>query len=488
LKKKRINKIMKGGVEEGEGGLTGLFGTIGTGLGNIVTKVANAPGNIVEQATGVKTGNLFGNDKSGTVSPSQPNTGPAIAVTQSEPAQSTSNGFMSTLSGLGSGITSIVTPTSSPNVSTTEQGSPPSINAMSTTTVSATGAPESAVLPTVSATGAPESAVLPTVSATGAPESAVDRTTGTVSPVAPVVLSTVTGATIAAEHIGIHLYSYNDEIEGPVVKINIEKDKQNVDGTVKGYRSVNKTNINTILGEIVNEKVGIKSEFNNNFNINPASGKKSIISSYVGSETTVENAIVELLEKKRNDPVPNPNVITLDTLLTHLQKVPNKTLSLRVVPDVIINGQPQNVKTLYDQLVGKQASTVYITQKVTEITNEIGTLIPLINKENASGARQIKDITEIKNGVDLIASAISDKGKFNERAYNKYLSNIKLLKNKLNKDTGLFTEKTMMGYFEKDPMNIVKLRKALEPPTGFFSGGKTRKQKKTKRRNSKKRN
>lgn len=281
----------------------------------------------------------------------------------------------------------------------------------------------------------------------------------------------------AAEHIKIDIYSYVDEIEQPLVKLNITKDDNTVIVPVDVQKStpVNKSTSSLTIPKIIAEKNMGTLRFNEYFNKVPGEGAKTKMQSITGSQSTVANAIAELIKARTDN-----NKSTMDPFILFLRGQEQGKI-LRLVPE--FDGKV--TYDYYSQLVGKQATSDQITEKNNLIFAELEIIKQKVNSESTAksmatqGAAQELALEALKASVDKFI--LKDKsGALSQKNFDNYIKNIKGLSNKINPDTGLLTGKKLLGsgFDPKKIMGQVDIEKAVLTLPLF--GGKTCKNKKSK--------
>ena len=280
---------------------------------------------------------------------------------------------------------------------------------------------------------------------------------------------------LKAEKLNIHIYSYLDEIQQPVVKLDIIKEPNDVNVTpdITNLDSINKTTANLTIPEIISKKDIRDLRFNNYFNRVPGEGAKTKIQSITGTYTTVANAIAELIKKRTDD-----NKERFDPFILFLRGQEQGKV-LRSVEDFDGNV----TYNYYAQLVGKQATLDQVTQNMDLIGAELEKIKQKVLTDSAlkkmatQGAAQESALNALKNSGKFI---LMDKsGALSKKNFDNYIKNIEGLLKKINPDTGLLTGKTMTGSFDsKKVMGQAEIEKAVL--TLPYLGGKTRKHKKSK--------
>jgi hypothetical protein len=284
-----------------------------------------------------------------------------------------------------------------------------------------------------------------------------------------------------AEHIKIDIYSYVDEVEQPLVKLNITKDDNTVivPDDVKKSTPVNKSTSNLTIPKIIAEKNMGNLRFNEYFNKVPGEGAKTKMQSITGSQSTVANAIAELIKTRTED-----NKATLDPFILFLRGQDQGKV-LRLVPEF----EGKVTYDYYAQLVGKQATSDQVSEKKNLIVAELETIKQKVHTDSAAksmatqGAAQESALEALKNSLknSVDKFILNDKsGALSQKNFDNYIKNIKGLSAKVNPDTGLLTGKKMLGsgFDPKKVMGQAEIEKAVLTLPLF--GGKTRKNKKSK--------
>ena len=280
-----------------------------------------------------------------------------------------------------------------------------------------------------------------------------------------------------AEHIKIDIYSYVDEIEQPLVKLNITKDDNTVIVPVDVQKStpVNKSTSSLTIPKIIAEKNMGTLRFNEYFNKVPGEGAKTKMQGITGTQSTVANAIAELIKARTE-----VNKSTMDPFILFLRGQDQGKV-LRLVPEF----QGKVTYDYYAQLVGKQATSDQVSEKMNLIGAELETIKQKVHTDSVAksmatqGAAQESALEALKTSVDKII--LKDKsGALSQKNFDNYIKNIKGLYAKVNPDTGLLTGKNMLGsgFDPKKVMGQAEIEKAVLTLPLF--GGKTRKNKKSK--------
>jgi len=277
-----------------------------------------------------------------------------------------------------------------------------------------------------------------------------------------------------AEKINVNIYSYLDEIQQPVVKLAVSKEANDVivNPEIQKLMSINKNTADLTIPKIIAEKNLGNLKFNEYFNKIPGEGAKSSI---IGTQSTVANAIVELIKKRTE-----ANKAMIDPFILFLRKQDQGKV-LRLVE----NFEGKSTYDYYAQLVGKQATSEQLTENFNKIVNELQALKVKIHEGSSAknmqvqGASQESALESLMNSINNFI--LKDKsGAISKKNFDTYIKNINALGGKINPDTGLLTGKNLLGsgFDPRKVMGQNEIEKAILTLSLF--GGKTRKHKKSK--------